>query len=327
MDDAIDRPGTAVPHTPRLFCFGLGYTGLRLARSAQTQGWRVAGTCRDASKAAALSAEGIDTYVFDSDKPLADPAAALAGTTHLLCSVPPDADLDADPVLRLHIADIAALAPPPHWLGLLSSTGVYGDCDGAWIDETRPPNPGTDDNRRRLAVERAWLALGVQLKRPVSVFRLPGIYGPHGRNPIDALWTGRAHHIVKPGQVFNRVHVDDLVATLLAAMQRDDPAQSRGPHLYNICDDEPAAADEVLVYAAGLIGMEPPPPRPFASAPLSDFARHFYLENRRIRNDRIKQALGVQLRYPTYREGLRAILGTPLPPPAAGAGSADSAEG
>ncbi len=293
---------------PRLFCFGLGYTGLRVARVVQARGWQVAGTCRDASKAEALRREGIDAQVFDGRQPRAEAAAAIAGATHLLCSVPPDAV--SDPVLRLHGADIAALAAPPRWLGLLSSTGVYGDCGGAWINEDQPPQPATEDNRRRLAAERAWLALGEELAQPVTVFRPAGIYGPHGRNPIDTLWTGRAQRIVKPGQVFNRIHVDDLVATILAAMQRAAPADGTGSRLYNVCDDEPAPADEVLVYAANLIGAEPPPPTTFASAQLPDFARHFYLENRRIRNDRIKRELGVQLRYPTYREGLQALVGT-----------------
>ncbi len=299
-----DESGTR----PKLFCFGLGYTGLRLARAAQDKGWQVAGTCRDASKAEALRSEGIVAFRFDGQHPLEEPAAALHGTTHLLCSVPPDAE--SDPVLRLHIADIANLPERPTWLGYLSSTGVYGDCDGAWIDETQQPRPATDDNRRRLQAERNWLSLGVQLSRPVGVFRLPGIYGPQGRNPIESLIAGRARHIVKPGQVFNRIHVADLVSTLLASMEKDASPSGASPRIYNVCDDEPAPAHEVLVYAANLIGASLPPAEPFASATLSDFARHFYTENRRIRNDRIRHDLGVRLRFPTYREGLHAIADT-----------------
>ncbi len=293
----------------RLFCFGLGYTGLRVARAAQACGWRVAGTCRDTAKAEALRNQGIEAHRFDGEHPLVDPAAALAGTTHLLCSVPPDAE--SDPVLRLHLADIAGLSEPPAWLGLLSSTGVYGDCDGAWIDENHPARPATDDNRRRLRAERAWLSLGVQLARPVAVFRLPGIYGPEGRNVIEALIAGRARRIVKPGQVFNRIHVDDLVATLLASMEQDLRPRNGGARLYNVCDDEPAPSEEVLLYAADLIGVEPPPAESFTTAPLSGFARHFYAESRRIHNERIKRELGVTLRYPTYRDGLHAIAGKP----------------
>jgi len=286
---------------PRLFCFGLGYTGLRAARAALAQGWRVAGTCREPAKVERLRDEGIEVRLFNGQDPLGDPTV-LAGTTHLLCSVPPDAR--GDPVLRLHKADIAALSIPPLWIGLLSTTGVYGDCGGAWIDEGRAPNPSTDDNRRRLAAEQAWLALGSELSRSTQVFRLAGIYGPGGRNSVDALITGRARRIVKPGQVFNRIHVDDLVAILLASMRR--PFAER---VFNICDDEPAPADEVVTYAAGLLGIEPPPAEPFETAELAPFARRFYAENRRIRNDRIRRELDVELRYPSYREGLLAIAG------------------
>ncbi|TCT18103.1 SDR family oxidoreductase [Thiobaca trueperi] len=286
--------------TPSLFCFGLGYTGVRLARAAIARGWSVAGTCRDAGKAATLCALGMRTIPFDGTHASAEVQDALGQATHLLSSIPPDAD--GDPVLRLHTTDLETLAGSLQWLGYLSTTGVYGDCDGDWIDEDRTPKPATVENQRRLDAEDDWLGLGARMATPAQVFRLPGIYGPEGRNVIDSLEAGRARRIVKPGQVFNRIHVDDLVAVLLAALER--PHAGR---IYNLSDDEPAPADEVLCHAAALMGIEPPPAEPFEEAGLSPFARHFYAECKRVSNQRIKQELGVHLRYPTYREGLRAI--------------------
>lgn len=284
----------------RLFCFGLGYTGLALARSFLTDGLAVAGTCRTPDKARELRAAGIDALVFDGVQPMARGRQVLAAASHLLVSVPPDRD--GDPVLRRHGLDLQAVAGSLAWVGYLSSSGVYGDCGGAWIDETREPAPQTDDNRRRLVAERAWLAFGERTGTPVQVFRLPGIYGPDGRSAMDCLRSGRARRIVKAGQVFNRIHVDDLVAILRASMAR--PQAGR---VYNIADDLPAPADEVLTFAAGLIGMEPSPEEPFETAGLTPFASHFYAESRRIGNARIKDELGVRLSYPSYREGLTAI--------------------
>ena len=282
----------------RLFCFGLGYTGERLARAALTQGWRVAGTCRSPEKAALLRAAGIEAFTFAGQQPV--DADALVGTTHLLCSVPPDRE--GDPVLRLHRERLAELSPPPHWLGLLSTTGVYGDCQGAWIDETRAPNPLTEANQIRLEAEQAWQGLGAELGQGTWIFRIAGIYGPDGRNVLDRLASGGVRRLVKPGQFFNRIHVDDLVAVLSAALRHPGPGV-----VLNVCDDLPAPADAVLCHGAGLLGIEPPPAEPWETAELSPFARHFYAENRRLRNDRLKQLLGLRLEYPSYREGLRAI--------------------
>lgn len=282
----------------RLFCFGLGYTGERLARAALAQGWRVAGTCRSSEKAALLRDAGIEAFRFDDGRPV--DADALAGTTHLLCSVPPDSE--GDPVLRRHRDRLTKLSPPPRWLGLLSTTGVYGDCQGAWIDETRTPNPLTEANQMRLEAEQAWQGLGAELGQATWVFRVAGIYGPDGRNVLDRLASGGAHRLVKPGQFFNRIHVDDLVAALWAALQHPGPGT-----VLNVCDDLPAPADVVLCHGAGLLGMEPPPAVPWETVALSPFARHFYAENRRLRNDRLKQVLSLTLAYPSYREGLRPL--------------------
>lgn len=285
----------------RLFCFGLGYTGERLARTALAQGWRVAGTCRSSNKAALLRDAGIEAFIFDGQQPL--DTNALAGTTHLLCSVPPDSE--GDPVLRLHRDRLKELSPPPQWLGLLSTTGVYGDCQGAWIDETRTPNPLTEANQMRLEAEQAWQGLGAELGRATWIFRVAGIYGPEGRNVLDHLTSGGVRRLVKPGQFFNRVHVDDLVSAIWAALGHPGPGA-----VLNVCDDLPASADAVLCYGAELLGIEPPPAEPWEPLALSPFARHFYAENRRLRNDRLKQVLGLTLAYPSYREGLRALAAT-----------------
>jgi nucleoside-diphosphate-sugar epimerase len=284
---------------PRLFCFGLGYTGRALAERLRDDGWRVAGTCRSAETAESLAAAGIEAYPFDRDNPLADTAAALAGTTHLLASVPPD---DAgDPVVDSHGDAIGAL-PGLAWAGYLSTTGVYGDHGGGWVDEATPPAPGGPRGRRRLAAERAWLGLRARFGTPVHLFRLPGIYGP-GRNALVTVKAGRAHRTVKPGQVFSRIHRDDLVETLVASMRQPNPGA-----VYNVCDDEAAPPQDVTAFACGLLGREPPPEVAFDDAALSPMARSFYADNKRVRNDRIKTELGVELRWPTYREGLRGLL-------------------
>ena len=286
--------------TWRLFCFGLGYTGLTLSRAWRNEGWLVAGTCRSQEKADRLRREGIAAFVFDGEEGMTNIAEALAGTTHLLSSAPPDEQGDA--VLRLHGRDLEQAAGTLQWAGYLSTTGIYGDCAGEWIDETRAPAPLTAGNQRRLEAERAWLDFGERTGVPTQIFRLPGIYGPDGRNVLDSLRGGHARRIVKPGQVFNRIHVDDLVAVLLASMARPSAGT-----VYNVSDDEPAPANEVMTFAADLLGVTPPPEERFEDSELSPFARHFYAECKRVRNHRIKEELGIRLRYPTYREGLRAI--------------------
>lgn len=225
-------------------------------------------------------------------------ASRLAETTHLLLSAPPGPN--GDPLLAWHAADVRR-APQLEWIGYLSTIGVYGDHGGAWIDETTPATPRPGRSQARLDAENAWLKLAAATDKRVQIFRLPGIYGP-GRSAIDQLRAGTAKRIVKPGQVFNRIHVDDIAAVLAAA------ADGRGRHShYNLADDEPAPAEDVVAFAAGLIGVPAPPQVPFEAAQLSAMARSFYEEAKRVRNDRIKQDLGVRLQYPTYREGLRAI--------------------
>ncbi len=284
---------------PHLFCFGLGYSALALAETLLGQGWRVAGTCRSADKQRELAARGIAAHLFDRDRPLADAAAVLSGTTHLLVSVPPD---DAgDPVLDRHADDIARLGAIA-WAGYLSATGVYGDHGGGWVDEDTPRTPSGQRGRRRVAAEDAWLALGRRSGTPVHLFRLAGIYGP-GRNALATVRAGSARRVVKPGQVFSRIHRDDIVQALLASMAAPDPGAA-----YNLCDDEAAPPQDVIAHACALLGRAPPPEIPFADAALSPMARSFYDDSKRVRNDRMKRKLGVRLKWPTYREGLAGLL-------------------
>ncbi|MEX0839852.1 MAG: SDR family oxidoreductase [Parvibaculum sp.] len=287
---------------PRLFCFGYGFSAASLGRRLAARGFVVAGTCRTENKAEALRAEGVEAFTF-GDSPLADPAAALGGTTHLLLSVPPGET--GDPVLTAHEADIARLAPQLEWVGYLSTTGVYGDRSGGWVDEKTPLKPGTARGRRRLEAEEAWRAFAARTGAPLHVFRLAGIYGP-GRNQLRSLMDGTARRIVKPGQVFSRIHVDDIAAVLEASIAKPRPGAA-----YNVCDDAPAPPQEVVVYAAELLGREPPPEIPFDKAELTPMARSFYADSKRVSNRLIREELGVRLQYPTYREGLKALLEQP----------------
>ena len=201
-----------------------------------------------------------------------------------------------------HFRDDLAALPELAWIGYLSTVGVYGDCQGQWVDETAPARPTSERSLRRVRAENAWLAFGSESGRRVEIFRLAGIYGP-GRNVIDNLKAGTARRIVKAGQVFNRIHVEDIAGVLAAAID------GRGVHnIYNVSDDEPAPPQDVIACAAELLGLPVPPDIPFEQAGLTGMAGSFWAENKRVSNARIKNALGVTLAYPTYREGLRAIL-------------------
>jgi nucleoside-diphosphate-sugar epimerase len=284
---------------PRLFCFGLGYTSSHLAESLQAEGWDIAGTSRSAAGCAALAARGFAAVRLDSDRPLADPCV-LDGTTHLLAAVPPDAA--GDPVLAHHASHIAALETLT-WVGYLSATSVYGDTGGGWVDESSVCRPGNERGRRRVAAEAQWLDLSGAGGFAVHIFRLAGIYGP-GRSALDQVRAGTARRIDRPDHLFSRIHVADIIAVLKASMAKPDPAGS----IYNLCDDMPAPSADVVTFACDLLGVEPPPLVAFEDAGLSPMARSFYADNRRVRNHRIKSELGVTLKYPDYRSGLRAIL-------------------
>ena len=281
----------------RLFVFGYGYTARALARRLTPKGWRVFAGVRDPSGIGPLAAEGVVGVALDDADGLAD---ALAGTNALLITAPPDAD--GCPGLRTLVRQIARAQAFPDWTGYLSTTGVYGDRRGGWVFEESRLLAQSVEGARRVAAERDWLEVGRGMGLTVQLFRLPGIYGP-GRSAFDRLRTGEARRIAAPGQVFSRVHVDDLAAGLEASM-----ARPRAGGVYNLCDDEPAPNSDVIAYAAGLLGMPPPPEVPLDAAALSPTAQRFYAESKRVSNARAKAELGWRPAYPTYREGLAAIL-------------------
>lgn len=268
----------------RLFVHGLGYTAERLARRLSGEGWAVAGTTRNPDRLSGFAARGWTGFGPED-------------ATHLLISTPPETT--GDPSL--------AACPPtarlPHivWAGYLSTTGVYGDHGGEWVDETTALAPTGPRGRRRVRAEADWTARGL----PLHVFRIAGIYGP-GRNAIESVRRGTARRVEKPGQVFSRIHVDDLVDALAASIAKPDPGR-----IYNVCDDEPAAPGDVVAFACSLLGLPPPPPVPMEAAGLSEMARSFYRDNKRVSNARMKSELGIRLRHPSYREGLRALLDRP----------------
>lgn len=275
--------------TPTLLSLGHGYSAQALARHLLPQGWHVIGTTRSPDKAEAMRAAGIEPLLWPGDI-----GPSLMRATHLLSSIAPD---DAgDPALRAHGARIAAARPI--WVGYLSTTGVYGDHQGGWVDEETPLAPTTRRGLQRVRAEAEWQALGL----PLHIFRLAGIYGP-GRGPFEKVRDGTARRILKPGQVFSRIHVDDIAQVLAASM-----AQPRPGAIYNVCDDDPAPPEDVIAHAARLLGLPLPPAVPYDEAEMTPMARSFYAESKRVRNDRIKSDLGIRLAYPTYREGLAALL-------------------
>ena len=289
----------------KLFCFGLGFSGLALARALKAEAWDVAGTVRTGDKQAALKAEGICAHIFDGTGPMAEAGDALDGATHLLDSIPPLDDLPAPP-LAWHASDIARLERLD-WAGYLSTTGVYGDHGGGWIDEETAPTPNLERSRQRLEAEHMWLVMAERYALPAHIFRLAGIYGP-GRGVLQQVRQGRAKRVVKPGQVFSRIHVADIVQVLRASM-----AAPYAGRIYNLCDDDPEAPDKVVAHACELLGVPAPPEVRFEDAEMSEMARSFYADNKRVRNDRIKDELGVRLTYPSYRDGMAADLAATEP--------------
>lgn len=273
-----------------LLSLGHGYSARSLARLLVPQGWRIIGTTRSAAKAQAFRDEGVEPLLWPGDL-----GPALAEATHILCSAAPDSG--GDPFLQAapEIAQSRA-----EWVGYLSTTGVYGDHQGGWVDETTPLTPQSERGRQRVVAEDQWRATGL----PVHIFRLAGIYGP-GRGPFEKVRDGTARRIIKPNQVFSRIHVADIAQVLEASIRRPNPGAA-----YNVCDDNPCPPQEVIGYAAQLLGMPEPPAVPFevVAPTMTPMALGFYQESKRVRNDRIKDELGVRLLYPDYPQGLAALL-------------------
>ncbi len=283
---------------PRLFCFGLGYSADVLAKRLLADGWSIAGTCRYVEQLGKLEAQGYEAYLFDGTQAMDDNAVStLSRATHILSSIPPGQE--GDPVVKIHRTDIQNINRL-QWAGYLSTTGVYGDTRGKMVDESSSPRPTSERSRRRLEAEKAWLGM---IQVPVHIFRLPGIYGP-GRSALDRVRKG-VTRIEKPGHKFSRIHVDDIANTLIASMARPNPGA-----IYNVCDDEAAETSKIAAFACELLGIEPPAAVPFdeAAKEMSEMALSFWRDNRTIDNRRIKEELGVKLKYPDYRAGLRAIF-------------------
>ncbi len=279
--------------TKTLLSFGHGYSARALTRLLEDD-WRVIGTTRSEDKAATLLAEGTEPRIW----PGADLTPALNAATHLLISAGPSAE--GDPVLNTLRDEITARKDQFEWVGYLSTTGVYGDHQGGWVDENTPLSPSTKRGQMRVDAEAVWQSLGL----PLHIFRLAGIYGP-GRGPFAKVRNGTARRIIKKGQVFSRIHVDDIAQVLAASIKQPNPGA-----IYNLCDDDPAPPEDVIAHAAELLGLPIPPAQDFETADMTPMARSFYAESKKVRNDRIKSELGVELLYPTYRTGLKALLAT-----------------
>ncbi|MBM2575637.1 SDR family oxidoreductase [Jannaschia sp. Os4] len=275
-----------------LLSFGHGYSARALV--PLLDGWRVVGTTRSVEKAKALRAEGVEPVMFGDPVPLSE-------TTHVMTSAAPDEG--GDPVLRTYGDALRRHLRPGQWVGYLSTTGVYGDHGGGWVDEETPLTPSTKRGEMRVAAEAEWAALCAEAGADLHVFRLAGIYGP-GRGPFAKVRAGTARRIVKDGQVFSRIHRDDIAQVLAASLARPHP----GGRAYNLCDDDPAPPQDVIAHAAELLGLPVPPAIPYGEAEMTPMARSFYAESKRVRNDRIKDELGVRLIHPTYRQGLASLL-------------------
>ena len=276
-----------------LLSIGHGFSARALAARLVPQGWRIVGTTRSPDKADAIADTSVEPVVW----PGADLGALIAQFPNVLVSAGPDSA--GDPVLNAVEDAVTRAAPDLRWVGYLSTTGVYGDHGGDWVDEDTPLTPSTKRGRARVTAEARWQAIP---DLPLHIFRLAGIYGP-GRGPFAKVRAGTARRIIKPGQVFSRIHVEDIAQALELSLQRPDPGA-----VYNLCDDDPAPPQDVIAHAAALLGLPVPPAIPFDQADMTPMARSFYAESKKVRNDRIKQALGWAPQFPTYRAGLAALL-------------------
>jgi len=274
--------------------FGFGFSAGALAHKLDPKSWRISGTSRSAEGVAAIEAQGFNGIRFDALSEIP------ADVTHIISSVPPGEG--GDPVIAKFGAQLSKRAKEFSWVAYLSTTGVYGDHGGTVVDETTPLTPNTDRGARRVAAEAAWAALD---GLPLHIFRLAGIYGP-GRNALESVKDGSAKRVIKPGQIFSRIHVEDIAGVLLASIQKPRPGA-----IYNMADDEPCPPQDVIAYAAELLGVPIPPDIPFEEAKLSAMARSFYADSKRVSNALVKSELGYRFQYPNYKLGLKALLHPP----------------
>jgi dTDP-D-glucose 4,6-dehydratase len=277
-----------------LFCFGMGYCATNLTKQLSQDGWKISGTSQSLSLDTAI-------HTFSGDAPMKTASYVLEDVTHILISIPPNAS--HDPALTWHKDDIIKIKSL-QWVGYLSTTGVYGNTNGVLVDETAPTRPTSQRSQSRLNAETQWLNLYNAHYLPIHVFRLPGIYGP-GRSALDQVAAGRTRRIDRPGHQFSRIHVVDITNTIMQSIASPNPGR-----IYNVCDNEAASPADVTAYACKLLGVPVPVSVPYevAAKSMSPMALSFWQDNRRIDNTRIKSELGVQLNYPTYRDGLKEIF-------------------
>ncbi|MBK4214383.1 SDR family oxidoreductase [Paracoccus caeni] len=275
--------------------FGHGYTASYLTPLLLAEGWTVTGTTRDGPDR--VAAAGAVPLIWPGQEAALRDAIQRADA--ILISAAPD-PATGDPVLAAFRDDLRYAHP--RWIGYLSTTGVYGDRGGDWVDESSPLDGTGTRAKARIKAEADWRALADQAGLPLHIFRLAGIYGP-GRGPFQKVSQGTARRIIKPGQIFSRIHVEDLAQVLLASIHAPSPGTA-----YNVCDDNPAPPEDVIAHAAELLNLPLPPAEDFATAEMTPMARSFYADSKRVRNDRIRRDLGVTLRYPDYRSGLAALL-------------------
>jgi dTDP-D-glucose 4,6-dehydratase len=286
-------------YSGNLFCFGLGFSSQALARRLISKNWLVSGTSRNNKLRESIKKLGISVYSYDGNQISPDIYDAIHKATHVLISIPPQKS--GDIVLQQFSSDIAKWKHLK-WVGYISSTAVYGDTKGTWVDETSPLKPINSRGYQRMEAENAWIKIFKKHDLPVIIFRCVGIYGP-GRNLLVSVRQSRARNIIKPGLVFSRIHVEDLAQTLEASIQCPQPGE-----IYNVSDDLPTSPSEAVEYACSLLNIESPSPIPYESAKLTDIVRDFYQANKRVSNKKIKKELGVKLLYPDYRVGLNALL-------------------
>ncbi len=291
-------------NSPPLALFlGAGYTAKTMMRQLKSdpvfKAMKMVGTTRSGQNFAGIRQAGAEPFIYEGEGKSAKMAELIRKAEIILISISPDKD--GDIILRNFKDDITANSQLK-WVGYLSTVGVYGNHDGNWVDEESETRPGSKRSAWRKIAENQWLERFEGMGLPVHLFRLPGIYGP-GRGPQNKLAQGRARRIEKKGQVFNRAHVEDIASVLIASLKQPNPGA-----IYNIADDKPAPPQDVLAYAAELMGLEIPPLIPFEEAEMSDMAKSFYSDNKRVSNKRIKEELGITLEYPTYKEGIRASL-------------------